>query len=123
LIGFLEGDGNFQTVKKARKNGQGVLTHYGVGYAVHIGLSLVDLALLQHIQQVLGMGNINTYPNKDKTGEAHYAITKMGDVALLLEIISQYPMLTSYQRMRKELVQLGLQNKVFRFDTNDAYNL
>jgi len=122
LIGFLEGDGNFQTIKKERKNKSGTITHIGVGYAIHIGLGLLELALLEHIKEVLGMGNINSYPNKGKNGVAHYAITKKEDLVILLQKLSNYPFLISYQRMRLELVQQGLRQSITRFDTAKDYN-
>jgi len=55
------------------------VTHYGVGYAIHIGLSKT------YIQNTLGMGHINTYLNKGKNG-VYYAITKTADVAALISV-------------------------------------
>lgn len=120
LIGFLEGDGNFQTVKKPRKV-QGVTTHYGVGYALHIGLATIDHPLLLLIQAQLGMGNITLYPDKDKTGEAHFAITKKADLVRLLNLISNYPLLTSHQRLRLAQVMNGLTLGIYRFQTEEEY--
>jgi len=77
-MGFLDAEGNFQVFPKKRVNKNGDITHYGVGYHIHIGLSMRDLALLQLTMSMLGgIGKIYLYPHKD---EAHYAISRLVDM-------------------------------------------
>lgn len=77
-MGFLDAEGNFQVFPKKRVNKNGDITHYGVGYHFHLGLSIRDLALLQQIMSILGgIGKIYQYPDKD---EAHYAISRSIDM-------------------------------------------
>lgn len=43
-------------------NVKGIVTHYGVGYHFHLGMSLRDLKLLENIMQILGnKGKIYIY--------------------------------------------------------------
>lgn len=83
-MGFLDAEGNFQVFPKKRVNAKGEITHYGVGYHFHIGLSQRDAKLLEFIKlQFQGIGKIYPYPHKE---EAHYAISRKDDVSGLWTI-------------------------------------
>lgn len=124
LIGFIEGDGNFQVTAKPNKNKKtGEITSYTVGYSFYIGLSLVDLYIVQTIQSALGMGNILTYPNKGITGEAHFSITTKVDLLLFALVLMQYPFLTIHQWTRFFVLYTGLTQGITNFQTLEAFHM
>lgn len=89
-----------------------------------MGLSLVDLELLNLIRTNLGgIGTMHTYPNKGKTGEAHFAITRRADlIAFLALLTGDHTLLTSYQTMRLGLVLHGINNSIKSVDSLEQYN-
>jgi hypothetical protein len=115
-MGFLDAEGNFQVFPKKRVSKAGDITHYGVGYHFHLGLSVRDHALLQSIMSTLGdIGKIYLYPHKE---EAHYAISRLGDLRKLLDmILENHPLLTIHQASRYNQLRSGLLNEVARFST------
>lgn len=124
LIGFIDAEGNFQTTKKLRLNPSGQLVAVGIGYSFHMGLSMVDLELLNLIRANLGgIGTMHLYPNKGKTGEAHFAITRRPDLIAFLGILfAEHSLLTAYQTKRLGLVQYGLLNNIKKVATPEEYD-
>lgn len=115
-MGFLDAEGNFQVFPKKRVNKNGEITHYGVGYHFHLGLSVRDLTLLKFIMSILGdIGKIYLYPEKE---EAHYAISRVAEILWLVEAILQLnPLLTMNQASRYNQLQNGLLSGISRFNT------
>jgi len=89
-----------------------------------MGLSLVDLELLNLIRANLGgVGTMHLYPNKGVTGEAHLAISRRVDLLVFLEsVLGAYPLLTAHQTKRLGLVQYGLTNGIKTVDTPELYD-
>lgn len=117
----MDAEGNFQVFPIARKNVKGIVTHYGVGYHFHLGMSLRDLKLLEDIMQVLGnKGKIYIYSDKD---EAHYVISRREEVIeFILMAMSHYPLLTLHQASRYNKMFSGLTEGVKRFDTLEEFH-
>nr|YP_007475436.1 hypothetical protein H888_mgp09 [Microbotryum cf. violaceum BFL-2013]AGE14650.1 hypothetical protein [Microbotryum cf. violaceum BFL-2013] len=121
FIGFVDAEGNFQVFPIARKNVKGIITHYGVGYHFHLGLSLRDIELLKNIMHTLdNKGKINVYPEKD---EAHYVISRREEVIyFIFMIMNQYPLLTLHQASRFNKILSGLTEEVKRFETLEEFH-
>lgn len=89
-----------------------------------MGLSLVDLELLNLIRANLGgIGTMHLYPNKGVTGEAHFAISRRVDLLNFLDtVLGSHPLLTAHQTKRLGLVQYGLTNGIKTVDTPELYD-
>lgn len=121
FAGFCDAEGNFQTTKFKRVNKKGIITSIGLKYSFHIGLHLRDKELLNLIQFKLNnIGKIYVYENKE---EAHLAIFKIEEMKWLIEnVLSKYPLLSLYQRLRYEQMRIGVINDLKRLDSLEDFN-
>lgn len=94
FIGFMDAEGNFQLFPKIRKDKEGNINRYGLGYGFHMGLSSRDTALVEYIQKILqGLGKMYIYPHRQ---EAHYAITRKQELLQFINLVlSEHSLLTS----------------------------
>jgi LAGLIDADG endonuclease len=120
FAGFCDAEGNFQTTKFKRINKKGIITSIGLKYSFHIGLHLRDKELLKLIQSKLNnIGKVYEYNEKE---EAHLAVYKIEELKWLIEnVLSKYPLLSSYQRLRFEQMRIGVVNDLKRLDTLDDF--
>lgn len=126
LIGFFEGDGNFQihyeeivTGKlksiegKQEQAPKNIKT--SLGYSINISLSHLDKELLESIQKDLnGLGKIYVYPDRK---EARLAIWKKDEVKWLIKnVFDVYPLITDYQKERYARLRYGILNNITLFN-------
>lgn len=144
LVGFCEGDGNFQvdydfSRRKEVFEEEGNLESYDfllkelkvknkvllingkipiprVTYSINISLGIVDLQLLKDIQKKLnGIGIIYEYPDRK---EARLSIRKKKDLLWLIDnVFNIFPLLTFYQRDRYFRLKYGILNNITKFNT------
>lgn len=115
LIGFFEGDGNFQI--NYEKIERGTVTKIKISYSINISLSDLDLEMLEGIQKVLGgLGKIYVYPDRK---EARLAIWKKEEVKWLIEnLFDLYPLVTEHQKERYARLRYGMLNNITLFHEN-----
>lgn len=120
FIGFMDAEGNFQLFPKVRKDKNGNISRYGLGYGFHMGLSSRDTALVEHIQcKLQGLGKVYIYPHKE---EAHYAITRKQELLLFISLVlSEHSLLTSHQYKRFMNLKNVLLNGPTSFPSMEEY--
>jgi hypothetical protein len=88
--------------------------YYNVGKAIHLAMHIQDGDLIKDIQ--LKLGGIGTYYEYAVKQEARLAVTKKAEVKQLVDLFSDYPLLTVHQSTRLCGLRIALENNVVHME-------
>nr|YP_010146949.1 hypothetical protein K4014_mgp18 [Cyclocybe aegerita]QQP21458.1 hypothetical protein [Cyclocybe aegerita] len=121
FLGFCDAECSFICNPVARVNKQGTITSYRVFYRIQIGLNIIDRPILEFIQKNLNnLGKIYDYPHKN---ESTLCFVALEDIKyLIVNVFSNYPLLTSYQQNRLAKLKKGILNNISGVKTIEDFN-
>nr|CBY89747.1 putative LAGLIDADG homing endonuclease [Grifola frondosa] len=122
FIGFMDAEGGFLCHLVPRINRKNIATSYKILRAIHLGLNLKDLSLIEFINQKLGnIGNIYQYPIKQ---ECKLAISSNENIVKFIQTVfseTENTLLTIHQATRYEQLRKVVIEKIISVKTTEQF--